>query len=113
MTIENAQVAEHEFLNEMAGDRYYPAHLVERGRAVLRALCERIETERPAGLGELYVLTHSATEEFNLLGEALDEADSEIDTVAREAIGQDFAFVAAAYGFAGADREELIATREW
>ncbi|MFD5566201.1 DUF5713 family protein [Kitasatospora griseola] len=109
----NAQVAEHEFLIGMAGDPYYPAHLVERGRAVLRALCDRIEAERPAGLRELYVLTHAATEEFNRLGDALDEADSEIDTVAREAIGEDFAFVAAAYGFADADREELIAPREW
>ncbi len=33
--------------------------------------------------------------------------------MAREVIGADFAFVAAAYGFADADGEELIAPRDW
>ncbi|MFF0296677.1 DUF5713 family protein [Kitasatospora sp. NPDC004615] len=113
MVIRNEQVAGQEFLRDMAGDPYYPAHLVERGRAVLRTLCERIESERPSGLPELYALTHAATEEFNRLGEAMEDAGSEIETVAREAIGADFAFVAAAYGFAGADREELVAPRDW
>ncbi|MFD8478682.1 DUF5713 family protein [Kitasatospora sp. NPDC059673] len=113
MAIGNEQVAGREFLGELAGDPYYPAHLVERGREVLRRLCERIESERPHGLRELYALTHAATEEFNCLGEALEEAGSEIETVARDAIGADFAFVAAAYGFADADGEELIAPREW
>ncbi|MFD8599950.1 DUF5713 family protein [Kitasatospora sp. NPDC059646] len=113
MAITNERAAGHEFLRELAGDAYYPPHLVERGRAVLRALCERIEAERPAGLGELYALTHAATEEFNELAEDFEEADSEIETVARDAIGADFAFVAAAYGFAEADVEELIAPRDW
>lgn len=38
---------------------------------------------------------------------------SEIETVAREAIAEDFWRVASAYGFADADAEELIATRDW
>lgn len=33
--------------------------------------------------------------------------------MAREEIAEDFAYVARAYGFADADVEELIATREW
>ncbi|MFJ5925984.1 DUF5713 family protein [Kitasatospora sp. NPDC092948] len=113
MAIGNELVAGHEFLPEMGRDSYYPAHLVEQGRAVLRALCERIEAQRPLDLAELYVLTHAATEEFNRLGEAFEDAGSEIETVARDAIGADFAFVAAAYGFTGADHEELIAPRDW
>ncbi|WUT26394.1 DUF5713 family protein [Streptomyces sp. NBC_00691] len=40
-------------------------------------------------------------------------AGSEIETVAREAIAEDFWRVASAYGFADADAEELIATRDW
>ena len=51
-------------------------------------------------------------DKFNDLQEDFEEADSEIETGAREAIAEDFAFVAKAYGFE-ADREELIATREW
>ncbi|KDN81328.1 DUF5713 family protein [Kitasatospora cheerisanensis] len=113
MAITNERTAGYEFLREMAGDAYYPRQLVAQGAAVLRTLCERIEAERPSGLGELYALTHAATEEFNRLGEAFEEAGSEIETVAREVIGADFAFVAAAYGFADADGEELIAPRDW
>ncbi|WP_176737169.1 DUF5713 family protein [Micromonospora citrea] len=40
-------------------------------------------------------------------------AGSEIETVAREAIGDDFWFVATSYGFPDADVERLIANREW
>ncbi|WP_223885084.1 DUF5713 family protein [Nocardia colli] len=57
--------------------------------------------------------TQRATEEFNALEEEFDAAGSEIETVAREVICEEFCFVADAYGFADADREELTATREW
>ncbi|MBB1246950.1 hypothetical protein GL263_25885, partial [Streptomyces durbertensis] len=61
----------------------------------------------------VYALTHAATEEFNELDEALGEAGSGIETVAREEIAEDFAFIASAYGFGNADVEELIAPRDW
>ncbi|KDN81329.1 hypothetical protein KCH_69610 [Kitasatospora cheerisanensis KCTC 2395] len=35
-------------------------------------------------MGELYVLTHAAAEEFYRLGEAFEEAGSKIGTVARD-----------------------------
>ncbi|MCK8432976.1 hypothetical protein G3I77_07935 [Streptomyces sp. D2-8] len=113
MPISNEQVSTHPFLRALYEDDYYPDHVVDRGRAILLALCERIERERPAGLDGLYVLTHAATEEFNDLEAAFEAADSEIETVAREEIAEDFAFLARAYGFPDADVEELIATREW
>ncbi|MFE9244616.1 DUF5713 family protein [Nocardiopsis sp. NPDC006938] len=100
-------------LADMRSDPYFPAHLVERGRAILLALCARIEADRPADLAELYVLTHAATEEFNSLEEEFDAAGSEIETVAREDIGGSFWLVAAAYGFTDADPEELVAPRDW
>lgn len=40
-------------------------------------------------------------------------ADSELETAAREILGEEFAFIASAYGFDEADVEELIATRDW
>ena len=111
--ITNRQVADHEFLHDLDGDDYYPEPLVAKGKAILLRLCERIEAERPADLAALYLLTHAATEEFNDLDEELGQAGSEIETVARDQIAVDMGFIASAYGFAGADLEELVATREW
>ncbi|WP_214321863.1 DUF5713 family protein [Nonomuraea sediminis] len=113
MTLTNPQAAGHPFLKGMYDDGYFPDHLVDKGRAILLRLCERIEAAPPADLPALYALTHAATEEFNDLEAEFDEAGSEIETVAREVIGDDFWFVASTYGFADADAEELIAPREW
>ncbi|MFD3655671.1 DUF5713 family protein [Streptomyces sp. NPDC058620] len=113
MPITYEQVAGRAFLRQLYADAYYPDHVVDKGRAILLRLCERIEAERPSDLAALYVLTHAATEEFNLLEAEFDAAGSEIETVAREEIGEDFWFVASAYGFSDADTEELIGTRNW
>ncbi|MET9619763.1 DUF5713 family protein [Streptomyces sp. NPDC006464] len=113
MSITNQQVAGHAFLRALYEDGYYPDHVVDRGRAILLRLCERIEAERPADLPALYALTDAATEEFNALEAEFEAAGSEIETVAREEIAEDFSFVASAYGFPHADTEELIAVREW
>ncbi|GAA0952744.1 DUF5713 family protein [Nonomuraea longicatena] len=109
----NQQITGHAFLKDMYEDGYYPDHVVDKGREILLRLCESIEAERPSDLAALYVLTQAATEKFNELEAEFEAADSEIETVAREVIGDDFCFVASAYGFADADREELIASREW
>ncbi|MFC5751013.1 DUF5713 family protein [Actinomadura rugatobispora] len=113
MPFTNQQISDHAFLKGMYEDGYYPDHVVDKGKAILLRLCERIEAERPSDLAALYVLTQAATEEFNALAEDFDAAGSELETVARELIGEDFWFVATAYGFADADAEELIATRDW
>ncbi|GAA2488549.1 DUF5713 family protein [Streptomyces longisporus] len=113
MRITNQQVIEHAFLEVLYEDDYFPDQVLDRGKAILLGLCERIEAERPADLASLYALTQAATEEFNVLEAAFDEAGSEIETVAREEIGGDFWFIAQAYGFEDADPEKLIATREW
>ncbi|MGK4585231.1 DUF5713 family protein [Kitasatospora sp. HPMI-4] len=113
MPITNDQVAQRRFLRALYTDEYYPDAVVDRGRDILLRLCERIEADPPSDLASLYALTASATEEFNALQEAFEAAGSEIETVAREEIAEDFAFIAAAYGFQDADVEELIARRDW
>ncbi|MGW0711874.1 DUF5713 family protein [Streptomyces sp. NPDC002643] len=113
MGITNQQMAGHAFLRELYEDAYFPDHVLDKGKAVLVRLCERIEAERPSDLASLYALTHAATEEFNRLEAEFEAAGSEIETVAREEIAGDFWRVAQAYGFTDADAEELIATREW
>lgn len=109
----NEQVLSHEFLAGMYRDAYFPDHVVDRGKAILLRLCERIEAERPQDLTALYALTNAAIEEFNELEAAFDAAGSEIETVARELICEDFWFVALTYGFPHADAEELVSGRNW
>lgn len=113
MPVSNQQVTEHAFLHAMYQDDYYPDHVVDLGKAILLRLCERIEAEQPADLPALYALTEVATEEFNALQDEFEAADSDIETVAREEIAENFWFVATAYGFADADVEDLIAARDW
>lgn len=113
MSIANERVADHAFLRGMYEDGYFPDHVVDKGKAILLRLCERIEAERPSDLAALYVLAEAATEEFNALEAEFEAAGSEIETVAREVIAEDFWFVASAYGFTEADVEKLIAGRDW
>ncbi|MFI1018992.1 DUF5713 family protein [Streptomyces sp. NPDC020965] len=113
MPIDNQRVTEYPFLHGLYADEYFPDHVVDKGRAILLRLCERIEAERPPDVTALYALTAAATEEFNALEAEFDAAGSEIETVAREEIGEDFWFVAQAYGFPEADAEKLIAARDW
>ena len=96
----------------MYEDSYFPSRLVDKGKAILVELCFEIEREQPKSLDGLYELTHAATDKFNELQDEFFEADSEIESAARDCIAENFDLVAKAYGFE-ADIEELIATREW
>lgn len=109
----NTAMNNYNFLKEMYEDSFFPDYLVDQSKDILIRLCEKIEHDKPVTLEELYKLTHKATEEFNSLAEVFEDNDSEIETVARDCIGQDFENIAKAYGFALADTEELIAPRDW
>ncbi|WP_103503349.1 MULTISPECIES: DUF5713 family protein [Streptomyces] len=113
MAITNERAAGRAFLELLYQDDHFPDHLLDKGKAILVRLCERIEAESPADLPALYALTQPATEEFNQLQEEFYAAGSEFETVAREEIAEDFWFVAGAYGFVDADIEELVANRDW
>lgn len=112
MPIANEKMKQYQWLKGMYGDGYFPDHCVDKVRDVLVALCQRIETEKPADLEALYHLTQAATEQINELEEYFGEHDSELETGARETMAEDFSQIATAYGFE-ADVEELIATRDW
>ena len=73
---------------------------------------QKIETEKPKDVPALLKLTHAATERFNDLQDDFLENDSEMETVAREVIGEDFDRIVKAYGFE-VDLEDVIAPREW
>ena len=110
MPVTNPDVLKLRLLGDMYDDSYFPDHLVKQGEEILLRLCEVLENNPPDGPAALYVLAQQATEEFN---DAFDEAGSEIETVARDSIGESFYLIARAYGFEDADPEELIATRDW
>lgn len=108
----NPKIKGYSFLDCMYQDSYFPTFLVDKCKNILLALCHKIETNDPATLHHLYVLTHAATEEINELEDEFFNYDSEIETVARECLAKNFEFIANAYGFK-ADIEELIAPRYW
>lgn len=112
MKLTNEKMMEYAFLKEMYEDSYFPNNLVDKGKVILLEFCNKIETEKPKTLEELYKLSHEATDKFNDLQEEFFDNDSEIETGARECIAMDFEFISNAYGF-DADTEELIATRDW
>jgi len=57
-------------------------------------------------------LSHTATANINDLEEEFMENDSELETVARDALAAEFEFIVRTYGF-DIDVEEVIANREW
>lgn len=113
MPITNDEILRHAFLREMYRDPYFPDHVLDKGNGILLDLCLAIEEQPPADVAALYALTAVATERFNELEEEFHAAGSELETTARETIGEDFRFVAAAYGFPDADTETLVAGRDW
>jgi hypothetical protein len=113
MQLSNQTMANYKYLRTMHEDSYFPSNLVKKGEEILVELCQQIEQQKPTSVEDLYKLTHAATARFNKLTEEFDEQGSELETGAREAIGEDFANIAKAYGFSNADSEELIATRDW
>jgi len=113
MKISNKLISEYKFLKGMYDDSYFPNNLVKKGEDILINLCCEIEKNPPPTLSELYELTAAATEQFNHLQEKFEKQNSEIETVAREIIANDFFYIAKTYGFSDVDVEELIAERDW
>ncbi len=112
MSMTNLKLQNYNFLASMYKDSYYPKFLVDKGRQILVRLCENIEEQKPTQDQEVYKLTHAATEEFNELAEEFYDNNSDIETVARDAIATDFEFILRSYGF-DLDLEEVIAPRDW
>ena len=110
--LKNEKMKDYIFLKDMYADSYFPKFLVDKVKTILIDLCFEIEKTSPKNLDEFYQLTHSATIKINELQDDFYENNSEIETAARESIGQDFDIIAKSYGF-DADTEEIIAPREW
>lgn len=112
MLIENKLLKDYDFLRTMYNDGYFPDFLVDEIKLILLNLCKEIEQNKAQDTDALLALSHAATDDINNLQEEFYANDSEIETGAREAIAENFAYIAKAYGFI-IDTEELIATRDW
>ncbi len=112
-TINNEKIKGYSFLDCMYDDAYFPKAQVDKCKQILWDLCLEIEIRKPSNKEELYDLTNSATIRINDLQNEFAENGSEIETVARECLAEEFEFIASTYGFDDADVEEMIAEREW
>ena len=103
--------ANYKLLDEMYQDEYYPDFLVDKVRNQLQKvidLLERGETDTEAVQETL----DEAVCGINDLQEEFDENDSEIETVARECIAADVAYLLEWFDIP-IDIEEAIRERDW
>ena len=101
----------YKLLEEMYQDGYFPDFLVDKVKAELQKvidLLERGETDREAVQEKL----DEAVCAINDLQEEFDENDSEIETVARDCIGESVGYILAWFGIP-IDVEEAIRERDW
>jgi exonuclease VII small subunit len=101
----------YKLLEEMYQDGYFPDFLVDKVKAELQKvidLLERGETDREAVQEKL----DEAVCAINDLQEEFDENDSEIETVARDCIGESVGYILEWFGIP-IDVEEAIRERDW
>ena len=101
----------YQMLAEMYQDDYYPDFLVDKISALLRkviALLENDETD----LKVIQSALDEAVEGINDLQAEFDENDSEIETVARDTIGETVAYILEWIDI-NIDIEDAIGARDW
>ena len=102
-----------DYVYDMRDDDYYPPHLVQKVVDELRKFAELLDAgERDPQ--KIQACADEVTKNINTLEDEFDEADSEIETVARESIAETFYLILKEYGLEeDFDIEELIAERDW
>lgn len=101
----------YQMLAEMYQDDYYPDFLVDKISALLRkviALLENDETD----LKVIQSALDEAVEGINDLQAEFDENNSEIETVARDTIGETVAYILEWFDI-NIDIEDAIGARDW
>ncbi len=101
----------YKLLDEMYQDEYYPNFLVDKVKGGLQKVIELLET----GETDIEVIQEKLDEVvcvINDLQEEFDENDSEIETVARECIGENVGYILDWFSIP-IDIEEAIRERDW
>ncbi|WP_414697434.1 DUF5713 family protein [Peptacetobacter sp. AB845] len=101
----------YDLLNEMYQDDYYPNFLVDKIRNELQKVIDLLET----GEKDINIIQEKMDEiicSINNLQDEFDENDSEIETVARECIGETVGYILDYFDIP-IDVEEAIRERDW
>lgn len=101
----------YKLLDEMYQDEYYPNFLVDKVKDELQKVINLLET----GETDTEIIQKKldeATCAINDLQEEFDENDSEIETVARDCIGETVGYILEWFGIP-IDVEEAIRERDW
>ena len=103
--------ADYQPLYEMYDDEYFPNFLVDKIKAEL----DKVETVLAGGEKNTAIIQQhfdTMTRAINDLEAEFEENDSEIETVARESIGEAVDYLLQKYRIA-IDLEEALREREW
>lgn len=101
----------YDLLNEMYQDDYYPNFLVDKIRNELQKVIDLLET----GEKDINIIQEEMDEiicSINNLQDEFDENDSEIETVARDCIGETVGYILDYFDIP-IDVEEAIRERDW
>lgn len=101
----------YKLLDEMYQDEYYPNFLVDKVKDELQKVINLLET----GETDTEIIQKKLDEAIcaiNDLQEEFDENDSEIETVARDCIGETVGYILEWFGIP-IDVEEAIRERDW
>ncbi|WP_221641616.1 DUF5713 family protein [Listeria booriae] len=102
---------EKDYLADMYRDPYFPDFLVDKIKTLLKEVVALLESGE-SDLEVIQAAFDKATIGINELEEEFDDNDSEIETEARESIGETVDLILTHYKVA-IDCEEAIREREW
>ena len=101
----------YQMLAEMYQDDYYPDFLVDKISALLSKVITLLENDE-TDLKVIQSALDEAVEGINDLQAEFDENDSEIETVARDTIGETVAYILEWFDI-NIDIEDAIGARDW
>jgi len=103
--------ADFPILHDMYSDEYFPKNLVDKVAAAIREVIIFLETG-PHSKDEVQAKLDQMTEEINRLQGEFEENESELETAARESIGETVDGVLKFFDV-DIDIEEAIRVRDW
>lgn len=98
-------------LADMYQDGYFPDFLVDKVRSQVQDVIGFLET-RESDLNKIQEKFDEMTEAINELQEEFEENDSELETVARESIGETVEYILQWFDI-DIDVEDAIGNRDW
>ncbi len=102
---------DYKLLSEMYQDEYFPDFLVDKVRNQVQNVIGFLETGE-SDLDKIQEKFDEMTEAINELQEEFEENDSELETAARESIGQNVEYILKWFGI-DIDVEEAMEKRDW